>query len=164
MNQNSNKDEYEIVSKILSKSYGHESNELNGLGWMNDGQDYTSILLLNHTVLKDWDMKLIREYIERNQINEFDLIEFQIRNSWDINKIQGFSRYKIEELNKQNNHSQYIGLVQISNIVFAENKNNAIVYTSFLCAENGDCGIGQIFHLVKNNNWEIVKIEELWAA
>lgn len=164
-NQTSNElDEYNIISKILDYSYGHETNDENGLSWVELSKPYHSLLILNHTNLREFDFKILTEYYNQNKLKDFSIVDLKTKKKRNINKIKGFKRYKLEEMADQPINSPYIGMVQISSICFNKKVDEAIVYTSFLCAGNGDCGEGLIYHLKKSDKWEIYKVENLWVA
>lgn len=157
-------DNYEIISEVLNHSLGHKSDDENGLGWIDETQEYQSLLVLNHTNLRETDIESIKGYLTFLEIPEFSINDFKVKQKWDITKIKKFDRYELEVMGDQNVKSPYIGMIQISSISYNDEFDEAIVYTSFLCAGNGDCGEGLIFHLQKNEKWTIEKVDVLWVA
>lgn len=157
-------EEYKIISEILNYSYGHEKDDLNGRGWIDLTKPYHSLLFLNHTNLKKIDLEALTLYLNNNELKGFSIEDFKTRKKWDILKIKGFKRYKLEIMANQPIKSPYIGMVQISSMSFNKEINNAIVYSSFLCAGNGDCAAGLIYHLKKSDKWEIKKVEILLVS
>ena len=162
--KNHESDDYEILSAILNSSFGNESDEENGLYWIDETKDYHSLLLLNHTKLIEPDLGMINIYLTFGDVSGFSINDFKKKHRWDIEKINDFNRYTLEVKTNQNIKTPYIGMVQISAISYNKNMDEAIVYTSFLCAGNGDCGVGLLFHLKKQGNWVVIKTNELWSA
>jgi hypothetical protein len=158
------KEDYRIISEILNYSYGHETDEENGLSWIDLSKPYSSLLVLNHTSLIESDVQSLKDYLKLNNLVDFSIEDFRTYKEWDVEKIEDFKRYKLEVKTTQSVSRPFIGMIQISSIIYNERFNEAIVYTSFLCAGNGDCGEGLIFHLQKNEKWTVEKEEVLWVA
>ncbi|TPV31165.1 hypothetical protein FJ651_15375 [Paucihalobacter ruber] len=156
--------EYEIISEVLNHSYGNETDNENGLNWIDTSKPYKSLLILNHTNLIEVDLEIINQYLTFNNITDFSIDDFNEKRDWDVSQIKGYKRYKLEIMKNQSVESPHIGMVQISAISFNKEYNKALVYTSFFCAGNGDCGEGLIFHLTKDNNWKIEKVEIMWVS
>ncbi|MGS2765142.1 hypothetical protein [Sinomicrobium sp. M5D2P9] len=157
-------DDYEILSAVLNFSYDNESDEANGLYWIDTAKEYHSLLVLNHTNVIEFDLEVIDSYLTFGNFTEFSINDFKKKHKWDLKKIKGFDRYTLETMADQNVKSPYIGMVQISAISYNKNLDRAVVYTSFLCAGNGDCGAGMIFHLKKEEKWIVEEARELWVA
>ncbi|MCF8714478.1 hypothetical protein JM658_06495 [Joostella atrarenae] len=158
------KDNYEIISEVLNHSLGHRSDDENGLGWIDESQEYQSLLVLNHTNLRESDIEDIKGYLTFHELSEFSTDDFRAKQKWDITKIKNFDRYELQVLRDQDVKSPHIGMIQISSISYNEKYDEAIVYTSFICAGSGDCGEGLIFHLQKNKKWTIEKVDVLWVS
>ncbi|MBO0321656.1 hypothetical protein J0X14_05065 [Muricauda sp. CAU 1633] len=154
-------DEYQIISEVLNHSFGHQKDDSNGLGWVDLSKTYSSLLVLNHTRLRESDIQLLSNYISYNNLTDFSIKDFQEYKEWDIEKIIDFNRYELEIMTDQSISSPYIGMVQISSVVFNMKLNEALIYTSFLCTGNGDCGADIVYHLKKEEKWKIVKVETL---
>jgi hypothetical protein len=133
------KEEYRIISEILNYSYGHETDEENGLSWIDLSKPYSSLLVLNHTSLIESDVQSLKDYLTFNNLADFSIEDFRTYKEWDVEKIEDFKRYKLEVKTTQSVSSPFIGMIQISSISYNEEFNEAIVYTSFLCAGCGDC-------------------------
>ncbi|MBL7472077.1 hypothetical protein [Robertkochia sediminum] len=154
-------DDYEILSAVLNYAFGNESDLENGQGWIDETKEYHSLLLLNHTNLRSFDIESIDAYLTLREISEFTIEDFKLKHRWNIEKIKDYKRYRLVAESDQNIRSPYIGMVQISSISYNQNFDKAIIYISFLCAGNGDCGFSSILHLKKDKNWVIEKEEIL---
>lgn len=154
-------EQYQIVNEVLNHSFGHTTDDENGLGWIDLSKTYDSLLVLNHTRLRESDIQSLNDYITYHNLTDFSIKDFQTYKEWDIERISDFNRYELVVMTDQSVSSPYIGMVQISAIGFNSKFNEAIVYTSFLCAGNGDCGADILYHLKKNDKWKIVKVETL---
>ncbi len=154
-------DDYAIISVVLNSAFGSESDEENRLYWIDETKEYHTLLLLNHTNLREFDIQIIDDYFKFGEVSGFSIDDFNKKHKWNIEKIKNYKRYRLEEIADQDLRSPYIGMVQISSISYNQNFDSAIVYISFLCAGNGDCGFSGIFHLKKDENWVIQKEEEL---
>ncbi|MDY8137502.1 hypothetical protein [Aquimarina sp. 2201CG5-10] len=157
-------EEYIIISEIINHSYGKKSDDENRLGWIDSTKTYNSLLVLDHTNLREFDLETLNQYLIFNNLKDFSIEDFKVKKKWDMTKIKEFNRYKLEVMNGQSIKSPYIGMIQISSISFNKEINKAIVYTSFLCSGNADCGEGLVYHLKKGNKWEVKKVESLWES
>ncbi len=153
--------DYAIISAVLNSAFGNESDDENGLGWIDTTKEYNSLLLLNHTNLRQSDIQIINDYLEYQNIAGFSIEDFKNKHKWDIEKIKDYNRYQLEVLNDQDIKSPYIGMAQISSISYNQTYDGAIIFVSFLCAGSGDCGFGKIYHLKKEDKWKIEKEEIL---
>lgn len=162
--KNHESDDYEILSSVLNFSFGNESDDENGIYWIDETKEYHSLLLLNHTSLVEPDLAMINSYLTFGNFSGFSINDFKKKHRWDIEKINDFKRYTLEVKTNQNIKTPYIGKVQISAISYNKNMDEALVYTSFLCAGNGACGAGLIFHLKKEDKWVVAEMDELWSA
>jgi len=162
--KNHESDDYQILSAVLNSSFGNESDEENGLYWIDETKNYHSLLLLNHTNLIEPDLEMINIHLTFGNVPGFSLNDFKKKHRWDIEKINDFNRYTLEVKTNQKIKTPYIGMVQISAISYNKNMDEAIVYTSFLCAGNGECGVGLLFHLKKRGKWVVTETDELWSA
>lgn len=162
--KNHESDDYEILSAVLNSSFGNESDKENGLYRIDETKDYHSLLLLNHTKLIEPDFEMINIHFSIGNVSDFSINDFKKKHKWDIEKINDFHSYTLEVKTNQNIKTPYIGRVQISAISYNKNMDEAIVYTSFLCAGNGNCGVGILFHLKKQGKWFVSEIDELWST
>jgi hypothetical protein len=154
-------DKYQIITEILNYTYGHDTDDENGLGWVDLSQSYTSLKVINHTNLREIDIEIIKDYLEFNNISDYSIEDFTVYWDLDINKITNYERYRLETEKEQKDSNQ-IGVIQFSSISFKKDFKEAIVYTSFYCG--GECGEGQVFHLEKKDKWKIKKAETLWVS
>ncbi len=162
--ENHKSDDYEIISVVLNFSFGNESDDENGIYRIDETKEYHSLLLLNHTSLMESDLELINSYLTFGNVSGHSINDFKKKHRWDIEKINDFKRYTLEIKTNQNIETPYIGKMQISAISYNKNMDEALVYTSFLCAGKGACGVGLIFHLKKDGKWVVAEIDEQWSA
>ena len=155
-------EEYQIISEVLNHSYAYETDDKNGLGWVDLSKPYDALRVLNHTNFGSVDIESLNDYLNFNELNEFSIEELMKYREWDIQKIKGYDRYRLETDSNKKDTSHYIGTIQFSSISFNEECEKAIIYTSYYCG--GECGEGLIFHLVKNDKWEIEKVETMWVS
>ena len=155
-------EEYQIISEILNHSYGHETDDENGLGWIDTSKSYNSLRVRNHTNLRELDIEILNDYLNFNNLSDFAIEDFQKYREWDIKKIKDYYRYLLETDTDKGNESRYIGSIQFSSISFNKDLDHAIIYTTYYCG--GECGEGLVFRLIKTDKWTVEKVETLWVS
>lgn len=155
-------EEYQIISEVLNHSYGHPTDDENGLGWVDLSKDYNALFVIKHTNQIPSDIEKVYQYLKLNNYCEFSIDELKKYREWDIARIIGYDRYQLESEGYKKADSHYIGQIQFSSISFNKGFDRAIIYTSYMCG--GECGQGLLFHLSKSNKWEIEKVEVMWVS
>ena len=155
-------EEYQIISEILNHSYGHETDDENGLGWVDTSESYNSLRVRNHTNLRELDINILNDYLNFNNLSEFAIEDFKKYKEWDVKKIKEYNRYRLENDSDKKNDSRYIGTIQFSSIIFNKDLDKALIYTVYSCG--GECGEGLVFLFTKTDKWKIVKVENLWVS
>lgn len=146
-------DDYQILASLLNSSFGKETDEENRKFCIDVEEGFHSLLFITNTTLEKKAFEALRNYLEKEQLTEFYLDDFDDTELWDLKKITNYRRYKLKEFNSQSLKSPYIGKLQVSNIVYNPAYDKAIVYLSFLCSDVDKCGFSAIYQLKKEEKW-----------
>lgn len=161
----SNKNElydYEIMSVILNLEFGNESDEENGMYWIDSNKEYDMLRINNCTNLTGFDVEVIQLHMDFRNRSNFPIDDLNKKKKIELEKIKNYNRYELVSSSIKNIKESYIGSVSFSSIHYNENLTEAIVFVHYLCG--GDCGFGKIYYLTKKQKWFVKKEEEVYVA